>query len=260
MRRFGIFALYAVLAWTPLLSAQGGKTEPKAGEEREFEIFKGVQMKFCWVPAGKSKLGEPESKEEKEYETKKGFWLGKYEVTQGEWKKVMDAEPSKFKGAQLPVESVSWDDCQEFLKKCKVAGLKLKLPHEDEWEYAYRGGLGNKQAFYWGDSLNGDKANCDGNYPYGTATKGDYEAKTTEVGKYEKQAPHPWGLCDMSGNVLEWCDNLRSSGDSGRVYRGGSWYYYAWFCRSAFRYWNDAALSINILGCRLALAPPKGGN
>mgnify|MGYP000983959271 CR=1 FL=1 len=121
----------------------------------------------------------------------------------------------------FPVECVSWENCQDFLKKCEVKGLKVKLPHEDEWEYACRGGKGNKQSFYWGNELNGDKANCDGNRPYGTETKGVYLGKPTEVGSYEKVAHHPWGLCDMHGNVSEWCDNFDSIGSTLRVLRGG---------------------------------------
>jgi formylglycine-generating enzyme required for sulfatase activity len=110
---------------------------------------------------------------------------------------------------------VSWNECQEYIKKLNSEVVpskltaafggqgKFKLPHEDEWEYACRGGLGNGRAFHWGDQLNGDKANCDGNYPYGTTTNGEYKQKTTPVGSYERVAPHPWGLCDMHGNVWE---------------------------------------------------------
>ena len=251
--------------------------EPKAGDEREFEIFKNVKMKFCWIPAGEAQLGSPKEEQDnitkahykgerpswldKETETArgkfktKGFWLGKYEVTQEQWEAVMGNNPSNFKGAKLPVEKVSWEDCKNFIEKCKIAGLMMKLPHEDEWEYACRGGLGNSQAFYWGNMLNGDKANCDGNFPAGTTTKGDYVEKTTEVGKYEKVALHPWGLCDMAGNVSEWCGNLYTTTDSKRVVRGGSWLDNSGDCRSALRGKFDPALSNFNLGLRLALVP-----
>ncbi len=234
---------------------------PKGGDEKVFEIVKGVKMTFCWVPAGTAKLGSPvgekdRSEPEKEHDyTTKGFWLGKYEVQQSEWEGVMGDNPSKFKGPTLPVEQVSWEDCQKFIGKCGVTGMKVKLPHEDEWEYACRGGKGNAQAFYWGDALNGDKANCDGNTPYGTTTKGTYKEKTTAVGAYKDKAAHPWGLCDMSGNVWEWCENLYTIGGSDRVIRGGSWLNNAWICRSAYRNRSDPSDRFNDLGFRLALVP-----
>ncbi len=244
---------------SPTLIVAGG--DPKAGEERDFEIAKGVTMRFCWVPAGKATLGSPagekdraESEEEHEFTTK-GLWLGKYEVQQSEWEGVMGENPSKFRGATLPVEMVSWEDCQKFIGKCKMKGLKVKLPHEDEWEYACRGGKGNKQAFYWGDVLKGDKANHNGEYAYGTEAKGDYKYKTTKVGSYEKVAPHPWGLCDMSGNAYEWCENLYTTGNSARVVRGGGWGSYAWGCRSAHRDRYGPTDRDYSFGFRLALVP-----
>ncbi|WP_020473421.1 formylglycine-generating enzyme family protein [Zavarzinella formosa] len=257
-----ILALLLLLPLTGFAQEKKEKTaDPKPGEEREFEIFKEVKMRFCWIPAGKATLGSPTEekerrKDEKEHDFEtKGFWLGKYEVTQGEYEGVTGDNPSKYKRARLPVNSVSWEDCQTFIEKCGGKGMKLKLPHEDEWEYACRGGKGNKQAFYWGDVLNGDKANQDGTLPYGTTTKGEYLKKTTEVGSYEKAAPHPWGLCDMSGNVFEWCENLHGIGSSFRVSRGGSWVYDAEFCRSAFRLRDDPTIRLNDLGFRLALVP-----
>ncbi len=215
---------------------------PVDGEEREFEIFNSVKMKFCWIPAGKAMLGSPESRKgrcrdeaEHEFETN-GFWLGKYQVTQAQWEAVMGNNPSYFKGANLPVEQVSWDNCQEFIKKCKLAGVKVRLPHEDQWEYACQSGRGNMQPFYWGDTLNGDKANCKGIVPYGTDKKGAYKEKTTEVGGYEKEAPHPWNLCDMHGNVWEWCDNLYMKEEELHiVVRGGGWGNDSEDCRSSVR-------------------------
>jgi formylglycine-generating enzyme required for sulfatase activity len=268
--------------------------EPKAGELLKFEIAKGVEMEFCWIPAGEAQLGSPEAERDAVYKKlvdvndggwlpaeaegvrgkfrTKGFWLGKYPVTQEEWKAVMGNNPSGFDGkkdnrakgldtSRFPVENVEWDDCQKFLEKVnkregvvKVFGKagKFVLPHEDEWEYACRGGKGNKQPFYWGKDLNGSQANCLGDKPYGTETKGQYLARTCSVeftndGKYEK---HPWGLCHMSGNVFQWCDNKYEEMND-RVRRGGSWHFAAWYCRSAFR--NFGAYYYDDNGFRVCL-------
>ncbi len=235
---------------------------PVAGEEREFEIFKNVAMKFCWIPAGKAILGSSKSEKERiieeaehEFETT-GFWLGKYPVTQIQWQNVMGNNPSYFKGDNLPVEKVNWNDCRGFVEKCKVSGLQVEMPHEDQWEYACQGGKGNKQAFYWGNELNGDKANCDGNYPYGTNEKGIYLKKTSEVGSYEKVAPHPWNLCDMHGNVWEWCNNLHMEDRSYyafRAFRGGGWGSLPVSCRWSCRYGDDPRGRGFDLGFRLII-------
>jgi len=136
-----------------------------------------------------------------------------------------------------------------------VKGQKVKLPHENEWEYACRGGKGNGRAFYWGDVLNGAEANHDGNFPYGKVTKGDFKKMTTPVGAYKDTVPHPWGLCDMSGNVYEWCENLYTTTDSARVFRGGVWGNNAGRCRSAYRNGFNPAIRTLIIGFRLALVP-----
>ena|SRR5579872_4360605 len=255
----------------------------KAGEEREVEIANGVKMKFCWIPSGEAQLGSPKTERDavlkhlieaklvdngKEPEglseesdgvrgkfKTKGFWLGRYPVTQTEWKAMMGDNPSFFNGesnnkakgidtSRFPVENVSWDDCQKFLEKLnkrteveKVFGKagQFVLPHEDQWEYACRGGKGNKGAFYFGNELNGTQANCNGNYPYGTDKMGAYKERTTEVGSYAKDWPHPWGLCDMHGNVCQWCENKYEQSDN-RVLRGGAWISFARYCRSAGRF------------------------
>jgi sulfatase modifying factor 1 len=267
------------------------EAEPKAGEEREFEIVDGVKMKFCWIPSGEAQLGSPKterdavlkqlieakkvtdgkapkwlSEESDEVRGKfktKGFWLGKYLVTQSEWKAVMGDNPSFYDGkkqnklrgmdtSRFPVEWVSWDDCQKFLEKLnkrdgleKVFGKagKFVLPHEDQWEYACRGGKGNKQAFYFGNELNGTQANCNGTNaasippgaPFGTDKNGDFKWRTTEVGSYAKDWPHPWSLCDMHGNLRQWCDN-KYEHTSERMLRGGSYTDDARDCRSASRF------------------------
>jgi formylglycine-generating enzyme required for sulfatase activity len=266
-------------------SSDLARGKPKLGEEREFAIGelngKKIPMVFCWVPSGKAKLGSPatekdRSSDEAEHEFQtEGFWLAKYPVTQEQWEAVMKSNPSTFDGkkdnkakgldtSRFPVEAISWEDCQTFIVKLNdrggVAGVfgdsgKFALPHEDEWEYACRGGKGNKSPFYWGDELNGILANCNGKYPYGTATEGPYLERTTKVGSYEAKAPHPWGLCDMSGNIYQWCENKYDANGSVRVIRGGSWFSGAWLCRSARRRGDSPDDRSNDLGFRVALVP-----
>jgi formylglycine-generating enzyme required for sulfatase activity len=191
----------------------------------------------------------------------KPFYFGTYPVTQGEYEKIMNKNPSFFKGdPSLPVDSVTWDDAQEFLEKLRTmeSGRNYRLPSEAEWEYACR--AGTITPFWFGSDLNGEQANCDGNYPYGTQEKGTFQKKTTAVGKY---APNPFGLYDLHGNVLEWCQDFYDAEyyrqfvdkeaidprgpSSGSLHslRGGSWRHFAIRCRSASRhfgpgYRNDA--------------------
>ena len=219
-------------------------------------------MAFCWIPAGKATLGSPKEEKERDLDEveheylAKGFWLGKYVVTQSEWKAVMGNNPSFFDGkkdndakgmntSRFPVENVSWNDCQEFLERVNKRSGKenafgkanqFVLPHENEWEYACRGGGGNKQAFYFGNELNGLQANCHGENPYGTVVKSEFKGRTTQVGSYAVDWPHPWGLCDMHGNVWQWCENKYGKSND-RLLRGGCWNGVASFCRSAYRRW-----------------------
>ncbi len=256
-------------------------TDPKPGDTRDIEIADGVKMTFCWIPAGNATLGAPANEKdrdlnegEREY-TSKGFWMGKYTVTQAEWQAVMGNNPSAFDGKQdntakgldtsrFPVEKVSWDMiCGKggFLEKFNALGGVEKvfgkagtfaLPHEDMWEYACRGGLGNDRPFYFGQVLDGTQANIDGNFPYGTATKGPYLGRPTPVGTYAAKFPHPWGLCDMHGNVWEWCENSYDKTNS-RVLRGGSWRNDAWYCRAASRYDCAPVYRISFIGFRVCL-------
>ncbi len=136
-----------------------------------------------------------------------GFWLLEKEVTQKMWQSVMGTNPSKFKdGDDYPVENVSWNDCQEFIGKLQASApvrWKFAFPTEAQWEYACR--AGTQTPYFWGDALNGDRANCAGGNPYGTEQRGKYLGKTINVMSYE---PNAWGLYDMHGNVWEWCAEL----------------------------------------------------
>ena len=182
-----------------------------------------------------------------------GYYMGKYEVTQAQWQSVMGSNPSRFKCQQCPVEKVSWDDVQDFIRKLnRRSGLQYRLPTEAEWEYACRSG-GRAQTY------------CGGNSIGSVAWYGDNSSgKTHPAG--QKQA-NSLGLHDMSGNVWEWVSDWNDgdyyqqspkndpkgpSGGSKRVRRGGSWDFRASFARSAFRYYvSPGHRSIN-LGFRLA--------
>ena len=183
------------------------------------------------------------------------YYMGKYEVTQALWQAVMGSNPSYFKGDDLPVEQVSWDDCQEFISKLNsMTGRKFRLPTEAEWEYAARGGRKSKGYQYSGSSNISDVAWYDGN-------SGN---KTHPVGT--KQA-NKLGIYDMSGNVWEWCQDWHGSyvsssltnpagavSGSNRVYRGGSWCSLAGNCRSSCRECDTLGYCYINLGFRLVLS------
>jgi len=203
----------------------------------------------------------------------KPFYIGVYPVTQREWKKVMGDNPSYFKGDDLPVEKVSWDDCQEFVNKLnrKEGSNKYRLPTEAEWEYACRAGTTSR--YFWGDNEDARRMNYGGSW-VGVPVP-DYETwkkykdkivekgKTTKVGSYH---PNAFGLYDMHGNVYEWCqdwydedyyehspstDPQGPTSGSYRVFRGGCWYNGAEDCESSNRYRRKPDLRYFILGVRL---------
>ena len=179
------------------------------------------------------------------------YYIGKYEVTQEQWKAVMGSNPSEYIGANKPVECVSWHDCQEFVERLnKLTGLKFRLPTEAEWEYAARGGNKSKGYKYSGSNSVGDVA-----WYYDNSS-----SMTHPVGT---KAPNELGIYDMSGNAWEWCSDwygrYSSSSQSNptgptsgsfRVYRGGSWNYYAQRCRVSNRHFGPAGRN-NGLGLRL---------
>ena len=186
--------------------------------------------------------------------TLSGYYIGKTEVTQALWKAVMGSNPSYFKGDDLPVECVSWDDCQEFIRKLNsLTGQHFRLPTEAEWEFACRGGNNSLGYKYSGSDNIDNVAWYDGN-------SGD---KTHPVAT---KSANELGIYDMSGNVWEWCCDWYGDYTSGaltnpkgpesgsyRVLRGGSWNYGARNCRSSFRNYDYPSFRIIILGLRLAL-------
>ena len=233
------------------------------GNEISIPVKNGITIDMVKVEAGTFMMGAT-SEMQNPWDDEKpvhqvtltnDYYMGKYEVTQALWQAVMGSNPSKFKGDDLPVEKVSWNDCQEFISKLNgLTGKMFRLPSEAEWEYAARGGKKSRGFQYSGSSNISDVAWYDGNSG----------SKTHLVGT--KQA-NELGLYDMCGNVLEWCQDWYGSyvsssqtnptgavSGSYRVYRGGSWYRNARYCRSSFR--NGVAPDFRgiDLGLRLVLS------
>jgi formylglycine-generating enzyme required for sulfatase activity len=218
-----------------------------------------IGMSFVFIEPGTFMMGSDGESDERpvHYVTlTKGYYMQTTEVTQGQWRKVMGNNPSNFNncGDDCPVEQVSWDDIQEFIKKLdRMEGhSRYRLPTEAEWEYACRAGSDTPYA-------NDNSLDSMGWYD------GNSRSKTHTVA--QKQ-PNNWGLYDMHGNVWEWCqdgygdyssgsvsDPEGASSGSRRVLRGGSWYHFAQLCRSASRLRFLPGSYGSPYGFRLALSP-----
>jgi formylglycine-generating enzyme required for sulfatase activity len=236
----------------------------------------GVPITFRLIPPGKYRMGSPTTEKERSSDrertsyvvTVRGpFDLGEEEVTQAQFVALGDSNPSFNKGDNLPVESISWLGAKKFASKLSDRlndGYNYRLPTEEEWEYACRGGRSSAQPFGIGSGteLSSDLANFNGSHPYGGAAKGQRSSGTRAVGSYQANA---LGLCDMHGNVWEWCETpfTRTPGSSSgakRVYRGGSWLNHAGFCRAAFRRGDSEDYRSPLIGFRLARTIPIGSN
>ena len=181
---------------------------------------------------------------------KKGFYIGKYEITQDEWEAVMGGNPSEFIGKRNPVECVSWNDIQIFLKKLnELTGRNYRLPTESEWFYAANGGSNNDTYIYAG-SNNLNEVAWWGAYD----DKGNSGERTHSVGT---KKPNSIGIYDMTGNVCEWCsdcyDVTSSNSDCSRVIRGGSWNYVAQYCRLGYRDYGSPSYRNRSIGFRVVL-------
>ena len=241
---------------------------PPKAERKPGEIFtNSLGMKFAWIPPGAFLMGSPrneKARSDKETQHKvtltKGFYMGVNLVTQEQWQAVMSGNPSHYKGEKnLPVDSVSWDDCQEFIKKLREKDQKpYRLPTEAEWEYACR--AGTTTPFYFGSSLAQDQANCSSGIA-NSLGRLFFTGKTTPVCNYP---PNAWGLHDMHGNLWEWCQDWNGEypkhevtdpqgPNSGkhRVLRGGSWFNNPDHCRSAGRNGNEPGGRSDRYGFRL---------
>jgi formylglycine-generating enzyme required for sulfatase activity/serine/threonine protein kinase len=246
--------------------ASGSQRDSATGLPTRIEHVKTGAV-LVLIPAGEFQMGSPVSEADRGSDEtqhrrviRQAFYLGVTEVTQTQWEKVTGNNPSSFKGGNLPVEQVSWEDCQEFLKQ---AGGGLRLPSEAEWEYACR--AGTTTPFSFGATITPEQVNYDGNYPYGNGRVGQYRQRTVVAGSLPANA---WGLHEMHGNVWEWCEDssapypgsgteepTRAAG--ARVLRGGSWNYNARDCRAANRYANSPDDRNYYVGFRLARTLPR---
>ncbi|MFM6825450.1 MAG: formylglycine-generating enzyme family protein [Dolichospermum sp.] len=237
-----------------------------------------LELEMVLIPGGTFLMGSPEDeKESRDRErpqhevTVPSFSMGKYPVTQKQWRAVaalekvdidLEPDPSYFKGDNRPVECVSWGHAQEFCARLsRMTNKTYRLPTEAQWEYACR--AGTTTPFYCGKTISTKLANYDGNYTYGDGTKGVDCQQTINVGSFP---PNAFGLYDMHGNVWEWCQDTWhenyinapedgsdwiSQGNSKRVLRGGSWYNIPGNCRSASRNYNIAGFGNNGNGFRV---------
>jgi len=267
MTRLYCFSLVVALASDLSVSAQQ-KDAPK-------KFTNSLGMEFAPVPKGKSWLGGGNGKEgTKEVNIPQDFYLGTYLVTQEEWQKIIGKNPSHFSRGKVgkevsddelkrfPVEQVSWDDAKAFIKllneKVKndadQAGWEYRLPTEQQWEYACRGGPMTNKAqsafdYYFekpSNALSKEQANF----------AGSGLNRPSKVGSYP---PNRLGLYDMHGNVWEWCeDQYDPKGGPARVFRGGSWYFVAGLCRAADRSGSSPSYRSSFLGFRLARVPSAG--
>ena len=240
--------------------------------EKHVTLASGVDLVLVYVPGGGFLMGstrveDPPSQPQHKVTVDRPFWIGKYELTQAQWKSIIDTNPSRFKGDNLPVESVTGDDARRFLealnKRLGLGGEQaLRLPTEAEWEYASRAGTTTDYSF-------SNSSRTLGQYAwYGRSASGT----THPVGQ---RRPNPWGLYDMHGNVSEWCEDgwhedyqgapadgtAWRTEDSDRVHRGGHWDESAADLRSYCRSGEDAASCAETLGFRVVMPArsPGGG-
>ncbi|KST64955.1 SAV_2336 N-terminal domain-related protein [Mastigocoleus testarum] len=246
-------------------------------------LAKNITLEMVAIRGGIFTMGAPETEEgsrnseRPQHEvTVPDFFMGKYPVTQAQWRAIaalpkinrdLKSEPSRFKGDKHPVERISWYDAVEFCDRIsKYTGKQYRLPSEAEWEYACR--AGTTTPFHFGETITSELANYNAQSTYGAGTKGTYRGETTEVGTLG--GANAFGLYDMHGNVWEWCedtwhrnyegaptdgsawiDGTENNNCSRLLLRGGSWYFAPEGCRCAYRYNHKPEIVYHINGLRV---------
>jgi formylglycine-generating enzyme required for sulfatase activity len=274
---------------TCLLRQEGGRwsmeRRPLQVEGYREDLGEGVALTMVTIPAGSFLMGSPMDEPERvEHEgpqhevTLGSFFMAQTPITQAQWRAVagwqklerdLKPDPSQFKGANRPVEQVSWFDALEFCRRLNQrTGQRYGLPSEAQWEYACR--AGSTTPFHFGATLTPELANYNGNDAYGNGSKGTYREQTIEVASFPSNG---WGLHDMHGNVWEWCaDHWHDSynfapgddqpwlipaaaDDEPRLLRGGSWYFFPRLCRSAYRFHPQPGYAYEGFGFRVVCLP-----
>jgi len=247
-----------------------------------------VVIEMVAISGGEFMMGSPaEELDRYDFEspqhlvTVRDFYMGRYPVTQTQWQVVansmpqvnrfLKSDPSNFKGENRPVEQVSWEEAIEFCNRLTAyTKRQYRLPSEAEWEYACR--AGTITPFYFGETISPELANYDSSVAYADGATGKHRGETTPVDCFK--IANAWGLCDMHGNVLEWCQDhwhnnyegapddgsawlITDSPDASRLLRGGSWNYYPRCCRSTYRYDYKPDVRLNPLGFRVSCSAPE---
>ncbi|OGS36433.1 MAG: hypothetical protein A2293_06550 [Elusimicrobia bacterium RIFOXYB2_FULL_49_7] len=249
----------------------GENVAPTAPAEKILDLGKGVRLEMVRVPAGTFCMGSPVTEEghnddEVEHTVciTRPFYLARYPVSQAQYEAIVGANPSYFRGEELPVEMVSWFDAISFCELLTERfGKRFRLPTEAEWEYACR--AGTTTPYFTGNTLSTEQANYDGKLGLDNTHEGQSRRMTTPVSAF---APNPWGLYDMPGNMWEWCADWYgpyvspvdkvidprgpASGDI-RILRGGSWFHSVIDARSAQRDALDPGRRHSIYGFRVAV-------
>ncbi|MGD1854672.1 MAG: formylglycine-generating enzyme family protein [Leptolyngbyaceae cyanobacterium] len=280
------------------MQAQAVTINKRQGQNQYYEepIASGVRpLEMMRIPAGTFLMGSPEDELKRidrggpQHEVRvPQFFMAKYSVTQAQWRAVAEMspverklkiDPSRFKGADRPVERVSWEDAVEFCARLSAhTGRPYRLPSEAEWEYACR--AGTTTPFHFGETITTDLANYCGqdrtinktkySGSYGDGPKGEYREETTPVDHFD--IANAFGLCDMHGNVLEWCQDILHDSYEGaptdgsawmtygddeyHILRGGSWDFNPRACRSARRDYAQPGNRDTTIGFRVVSAPP----
>ncbi|MEO0947648.1 MAG: formylglycine-generating enzyme family protein [Cyanobacteria bacterium J06641_5] len=258
-----------------------GDRQRKRVQTHEEDLGNGIKLTMVRIPGGSFWMGSPG--DEAQRRPKEGprhqvavpeFYLGQTAVTQGQWQAIMGNNPAKFKGSdRLPVERVSWQDCQEFCRRLTARtesqGRIYRLPSEAEWEYACRGGV--ETPFHYGETITTELANYNGNEAYGNGPAGSYRKRPNIVGQF---AANDFGLHDLHGNIWErcqdeWHDNYEEAptdgrtwqqsdaGANNRVMRGGSWFSLPGLCRCASRDSSKPGDRSDRVGLRIAYSLPQ---
>lgn len=245
------------------------KHETKQAKCFSIDLGNDIDLEMVKIPGGSFVMGSPvdeidRARDEIQYRVNvRGFYLGKYQITQAQWQAIVGNNPSKFKKeGKYPVERVSWYDSQDFCRRLsQQTGLSFRLPTETQWEYACR--AGTKTPFYFGETLNIEIANYNGNYTYGFGKIETDRGEPTAVGSFPANA---FGLYDLHGNLWEWCEDDDGCNNSstprdrvelenpGKVIRGGSWFDDPASCRCASRLSYHPSLSNHCVGFRVVLA------